>query len=166
MALRKRTWLWIIAGVFGFGVICVIAVAGMGVYYVSKYVDATKSTTADAARTFEAVRTKYKEPPLLEMDRDERVHVRKRIVELPTSKVKAEHLWILVWEPGDERLVKMSMPFWLLRIGKRKIDFANSDQSIDLDRLELDMEQLERIGPVLLLDHKVPSGQRVLIWTQ
>jgi hypothetical protein len=166
MALTKRTWLWIIAAVFGFGVLCVIAVAGMGVYYVSKYVDAATSTATDASRAFEIVRTRYKEPPLLEMDGAERVHVRKRLGELPTSATKADHLWILVWEPGEERLIKVSMPFWVMRFGKRKIDFINSDHSVDLDRLQLDIDDLERIGPVLLLDHKLSNGQRVLLWTQ
>ena len=87
------------------------------------------------------------------------------IADLPTSTTKPQYLWVLVFDYRDERLVKISLPFWLLRMGRRKIDFGN-DQGFDLDRLNLDVKELERIGPAMVLDHRATSGERVLIWTQ
>ena len=166
MALTKKTWLWMIAAVLGVGVIGIIAIAGMGVYFVSKHVDAARSTGVEASRAFDAVRSRYKDAPLLELDTAERVRLRQPIASVPSGRTRAEHLWILAWDPADERLVKMSLPFWLMRLGGRKIDFINPEHNIDFDRLKLNVQDLERIGPTLLLDHKVSTGQRVLIWTQ
>jgi hypothetical protein len=61
--------------------------------------------------------------------------------------------------------VKISLPFWLLRMGRRKID-VGKDAGFDLDRLNLDVNELERIGSMLVFEHRAPSGERVLIWTQ
>jgi hypothetical protein len=166
MALTKKTWLWIIAAIFGLGVIGIIAIAGIGVYFVSQHVDAARSTSADASRAFEAVRGGFKDAPLIEFDTSERARLRTPVADIPSGRSRPEHLWILAWDPNDERLVKMSLPFWVMRLGRRKLDFINDDHGVDLDRLKLDVQELERIGPTLLMDHKVPTGVRVLVWTQ
>ena len=166
MALTKKTWLWIIAAFFGIGVIGIIAMAGVGVYFVSKHVEAAKSTGAEASRAFAAVRSRYKEAPLIEFDVNERARLRTHVADIPTGRTKPEYLWILAWDPNEERLVKMSLPFWVMRFGRRKLDFVDPSHGVDLDRLKLDIPELERIGPTLLMDHKVPTGVRVLIWTQ
>ena len=36
----------------------------------------------------------------------------------------------------------------------------------DFERMELDVNELERVGPVLLFEHRSNAGERVLIWTQ
>jgi hypothetical protein len=53
MALKKRTWIWIVASVLGAGVLCVVAVAGFGFYFISHNVKATHATSADAFRAFD-----------------------------------------------------------------------------------------------------------------
>ena len=165
MATRK-TWLWILAGVFGLGVIAMIVIAGAGVYFVSQHIDAARSTGPDALRAFDSARKGFKDPPLFELDQSDRVRITRRLKDLPSSRSKPGHLWILAWDPQDERLVKVSLPFWVLRLGRRKIDFTTGGRSFDLEQLNLDVAELERIGPVLIVDHRVPSGERVLIWTQ
>jgi len=37
---------------------------------------------------------------------------------------------------------------------------------MDLEKLRLTVEDLERFGPTLILDHKDSDGARVLIWSQ
>ncbi len=44
------------------------------------------------------------------------------------------------------------------------IDFNGS--KMDLDDLKLTVEELERFGPTLIVDHKTSSGERVLVWSQ
>lgn len=162
----KKTWLWIIGGLFAVGVLGMLVIAGAGVYFVSQHIETEPSTGAEALRAFDAARNVFKDPPLFELDNVERVRVSRRLAQLPTSRVKPEHLWILAWDPEDERLVKVSLPFWLLRLGRRKMDIINGDRGFDLERLNLDIAELERIGPSLVVDHRTPSGERVLIWTQ
>jgi len=86
--------------------------------------------------------------------------------ELPTSKVKPQDLKILAFDPEKQRLVKVSLPFWLLRLGKQKIDVMNDEPGFDLERLNLDVAELERIGPALVFDFRSHEGVRVLLWTQ
>jgi len=52
----------------------------------------------------------------------------------------------------------------VLKMGHQKIDIANSP--FEIERLQLDVKELERVGPLLLLDLRSRGGQRVLIWTQ
>ena len=160
----KKTWLWIIAAGFGLCVFTLLAVAAAGMYFVSQHVDAARSSGADAMRSFEAARETFKDPPLFEIDALERVRATRAIAKLPTSKRVPTHLWVLAWDPNDERLVKVSLPFWLLRLGRRNVEISSG--GFDLEQLNLDVQELERVGPMLVIDHRATSGERVLIWTQ
>jgi hypothetical protein len=168
MAPSKKTWIWIIVTCFALGLLTLIAVAGAGVYFLSHHVDARRSTSAEALRSIEAQRALFKDqPPLFQVDDSERTVPTRPLPSLPTSNVKPGHLWILAWDPDEGRLVKVSLPFWLLRMGRRKIDvFSGDERGFDLDRLGLDMNELERIGPALVIDIRSKGGERVLVWTQ
>jgi hypothetical protein len=37
---------------------------------------------------------------------------------------------------------------------------------LDLEDMKLTVEDLERYGPTLILDHKERGGDRVLVWSQ
>ena len=52
MAPSRKTWLWILVAVVGFGVICIVGLAGFGMYFVSNHVHAGRATTADAFKDF------------------------------------------------------------------------------------------------------------------
>jgi hypothetical protein len=162
-----RKWIWIAVIFFGICVVALMAIAGAGVYFVASHIDMKSSTTSDAGRAFDAVKSTFKEQkPLFEIDSQERAKAARPIAEIPTSTVKPHYLWIQAWDPDEERLVKISVPFWLLRLGKRKVDFAHGGDGFDLDRLNIDVQELERIGPVIVIDFRSPSGERVLLWTQ
>jgi len=165
MAFTRKTWLWILVGIVGFGVVCVIAIAGFGMYFVSNHVHAGPSTTAEAFKAFDDVRARFKnEKPVFELDNRDQPRQIRKFTEMPTSSTPADMAWILVWDPDRERMVKVSMPFWVLRLGRQKIDIANG--GFDFQRLQLDVKELQRVGPVLLFDLRTGSGERVLVWTQ
>ena len=165
MAFTRKTWLWIFVGVVGFGVLCIIAVAGAGMYFVSSHVQASKSSSADAFRAFDEVHAKFKhEKPVFELDAKEHPRQVRPFSSMPTASKKADMAWMLVWDTDDERLVKMSLPFWVLRLGRQKIDISSG--GFDFNRLQLDINELQRVGPVLLFDLRTSDGDRVLIWTQ
>ena len=39
-------------------------------------------------------------------------------------------------------------------------------RKMDLEDLKLTVEDLERFGPTLIVDHKNANGERVLVWSQ
>ena len=162
-----KTWLWIILGFVGICVLSLVATAGAGVYFVSHHIAMQKTTSVEAIRTFDAARTRFSAAqPIIEVDSLERPREARPIAELPTSLVKPTDLLVLAWNPEEGHLAKVSLPFWLLRFGKRKIDFLNDSHGFNFERLNLDPTELERIGPALILDYGTPNGERVLIWTQ
>jgi hypothetical protein len=164
----KKTWIWIIVGVIGTCVLALFALAGAGVYFVSRHINAERVTSAEASRQFDATLATFKNPrALIEMDGFDRPHAARPLSEVPTSADKPESLWVLAWNPDRDRLVKVSLPFWVLRFGGRKMDImASGDRSLDLDRLNLDVPELERIGPTIVLDYRGRSGEHVLVWTR
>jgi flagellar basal body-associated protein FliL len=165
MAPSKRTWLWIALAALGLCVIFVIAIAGVGLYFVSSHVSTKTSTSAEAFSAFDTARAPFKDvPPVYEVDDHERVKQLRKFADLPDGKTRATQMQVLVWDDDRERLVKVSVPFWVLKMGHQKIDIGNN--AFELEQLELDVKELERVGPLLLLDLRPRGGQRVLIWTQ
>jgi hypothetical protein len=75
---------------------------------------------------------------------------------------------IVVWEPDKRKVVKLNMPFWLLRMTKGHPIKISSDDDPDADpvHLRITAEDLEKRGSGLILDHKEASGERVLVWAQ
>lgn len=162
-----KTWLWIILGFIGICVLALVLVAGTGVYLVSHHIAMQKTTSVNAVRTFDAARTRFSAvQPIIEVDVLERPREARRMADLPTSPVKPTALYVLAWNPEDGHLVKVNVPLWFLRLGRRKIDFLNDSHGFNFERLNFDVAELERIGPALVLDYRTPSGERVLIWTQ
>jgi hypothetical protein len=84
--------------------------------------------------------------------------------EFPTSSVRPEQLRVLAWDPDEERLIKISLPFWILKMHKAKMD-VGAGEGFDLEHLNLDGEELARIGPALVFDYRERNGARVLLWT-
>jgi hypothetical protein len=165
MARPKRLWLWIVLAVIGLCVIFVIAIAGAGLYFVSSHVSRKATTPVEAFKAFDVARAPFKDvQPVFEIDDRENVKVLRKIGDLPDGKMRAKEMQVLVWDADRENLVRVAVPFWVLKLGHRKIDIANSQ--FKLEEMQLDVKELERVGTLLLLDLRTSGGQRVLIWTQ
>jgi hypothetical protein len=162
-----KTWIWIIAAFLGVCVLVLFAIAGTGVYFVSQHIDARHTSSVEAMQEFETARAALKgKPPLLELDRLGHPRQVTRTESMPTSPVRPIDMVILAWNPDRGRVVRVSLPFWLLHIGRRKVDILDSSNGFDIDRLNIDVGELERIGPAFVLDYVTMTGERVLIWTQ
>jgi hypothetical protein len=161
----KKTWIWVILGIGVLGVLALFVVAGAGLYFVSRHIDTKHTSGADAVRAFDDARARFRDQkPLIEVAGYGRRPQTRDLSKVPSSPQRPEHLWILAWDPEEERIVKISLPFWLLEMGRRRID-VNTD-GFDLNELDLDVKELRRIGPALVLDFRESNGERVLIWTQ
>ncbi len=164
---KARTWILAILAVIGGLVICLFVLAGASTYWVMRHIKTTPATATAAVKTFEQERAQFgAEQALLSLDELEKPeNIQKKIDALPAGSAPATNMEVLVWSPNSERTVRISLPFWLLKLGRNKIDIAGAD-SFDFNRLQIDVTQLERIGPRLLADLERPGGERVLVWTK
>jgi hypothetical protein len=76
---------------------------------------------------------------------------------------RPEALWVLVWAEDEQKIVRLSLPFWLLRMSPRDIDINVDD--VDLGKLRLSVDDIERAGPGPLLVRD-DEHSRVLVWTE
>lgn len=167
MAGRVKTWVWIVIAIVAVGVLGLVALAGVGFYFASQHIDTRTISPAGAAKEFETVRARFiGQPPLIELDdrgRFVRAHTDRKV----PDQVKApEHLNVLAYDADEGRLVRLTIPFWLLRLkaGGASIDF--NGREMDLKDLRLTVEELERFGPTLIAEHKASDGAHVIVWSQ
>src|SRR5262245_13477448 len=150
----RRTWIWILVGTAGVCLLGLVAMAVAGVYFVTRHISTEKSSSAEAIRAFDSVRASFpNQRPLYELDSDEQPRVARPTHQLPTSASKPAHLQLLAWDPEDGKLIKVSLPLWVLRL-KVKMDVTGKDHKFELERFDFNGEELERIGPALLFDFR------------
>jgi hypothetical protein len=162
-----KTWLKIALVIVGVGMLGMCAIAGAGIYFVSKHVNTTRVSSSSAIKQFDDALVRFKDQkPLIEIDSAERVRRTRDIADLPTAATRATNFIVKAWDPDEGRIVNLTIPIWILAMGRRKVDLGMGADSFDLRRLNLDFKDLERIGPVLLIDVHTRTGERVLIWTE
>jgi hypothetical protein len=160
--MKKRTTRTILIIV---GVLIALAVVGVGLAVVL-FMGTTEFSTADRSRADEVwreIRGRFRDAqPLLEV-RDHETAVLSR--EPPTNPAHPplESLNIVAWDAEDASLFRMSLPFWMLRL---KSGTFTIGEGIHARRLDVTVEDLERFGPALVVDHEDSGGDRVLVWTE
>jgi hypothetical protein len=166
MAGKVKTWVWIVVSVVVICIVGAVAVAGMGYYFFTKHIDTKVTSPASASVEFAQVTAQFTgQKPLIELD--ERGRFLRANPDRPgrTDLRRPDSLYVLAFDPDDERIVKVTIPFWLLRFKPRgTIDFNGG--RLELEDLKLTVEDLERFGPTLIVDHKSTGGERVLVWSQ
>jgi hypothetical protein len=166
MAGKVKTWVWIVVGIAVVCILMAVAMAGAGVYFFSKHIQTTRATSAAAATQFDAIRAKFTgQKPLIELDsRGNFLHAN---TDRPGGDRRPEKLYVLAYDPDDGGLVRVEVPFWLLRMKmKGSVNFGSRGNQLDLEHLKLTVEDLDRYGPLLVLDQKNEGGDRVLVWSQ
>lgn len=167
MAGKVRTWVWVVMAFVVLGILGLVAMAGFGFYYASRHIQTRAATPDSAARDFAEIRARFSgQQPLIELDdkgRFLRAHTDRKAA--PHGRTP-ESVNVLAYDPDEERLVRLSIPFWLLRLktGDASIDF--NGRKMDLEDLRLSVDDLERFGPTLIAEHKTPDGSHVIVWSQ
>ena len=165
MAGKVKPWVWIVVGIVVFGILGVIAMAAAGLWFVKSHVNIQSTTPAMASADFQSIRARFaNQKPLIELD--ERGNFLQANTDRPSSTERPQTLTILAFDSHDEKVVRLELPFWLLRLKSGGSRFEVGGNSVDLAKLRLTVEDLERYGPTLILDQKDTDGSRVLIWSQ
>jgi len=167
MVAKVKAWVWIIVAILGLGVLCVVGMAGVGFYFFSQHFDTKVVSRESAGTEFERVKKQFTgQKPLIELDERGRfLRANSERAAQPSAK-RPDQLFVLAFDPDDERIVKVTIPFWLLRFKARGATVDFNGGRFDLEDLKLTVEDLERFGPTLIFDHKSGRGERVLVWSQ
>jgi hypothetical protein len=67
----------------------------------------------------------------------------------------ARQLNVLVYDPGDKEMVRVSVPMWLARKAAGRVDW---------DARRLRLEDIERAGLGILAEVDEEDGEQVLVW--
>jgi hypothetical protein len=167
MAAKVKTWVWIIVGVVAVCFLLVVAMAAAGFYFFSQHFNTKVVSNVTAAQEFDGVRRQFAgQKALIELDEHGQFLRANTDRTINLEAKKPDQLYVLVYDPDDQRVVKVAIPFWLLRFkkGNGTVDFNGG--RLDLEDLKLTVEDLERFGPTLIVDHQETSGDRVLVWSQ
>lgn len=163
----RRTWLWVMAAVGGTGLVVMLAVAGAGVYFVTSHIRTEPSNQVDATQAFDTAPGPLRgSRPLFETDDMDQPRATRPLAQVPNGQTPSKDLFLLAWKPEDGRLIRVTLPFWMLRLGKHPVKIEGNGHGFDLEHMNLDIDELERIGPAIVMDFRGQDGIRVLLWTQ
>jgi nitrate reductase NapE component len=166
----RRTWVSVlIAAVIIVGVLAIAAVGGTAFFFY-RHIHATFTPPDDADAAFAQARARFAgQQPLIEIRKDDEPVLHREVLPREGARKQLVALRVLAYDRRARKLVRVSIPFWLLRLapsGKR-VSFL-SDEGIDFDseRVNLTLQDLERRGPGLILDQADRRGSQVLVWTE
>jgi hypothetical protein len=165
----RKTWVSVlIAAVIIIGMLAITVVGGTAFFFY-RHVNAQFTPIENAEQQFAETRARFAgQQPLIEIKKDDEPVVHHELVSAAHSSAKLESLRVLAYDRRAGKLVRVSIPFWLIRMApSQHFSFLN-DNGIDFDsdRVRLNYQDLERLGPGLILDQKDRHGSHVLVWTE
>src|SRR5690348_8324671 len=112
---KVKTWVWVVIGVIALGILGIVAMAAAGLWFVRSHVDIRPTTVAAVTTDFDGVRTRFTgQKPLIELD--ERGNFVRANTDRPAGTQRPSTLNIMAFDPDNEKVVRMDIPFWLLRL--------------------------------------------------
>ena len=162
----KRTWLWIVLGVFAFLFGMALGGAAFTAYWVTSHLEFVATPAPDAAKSFDEIRAKFPgQRPLIEFTDGRRGAITKNEI-TAASSARLSTLHIVAFDDNEGRLVRVDVPFWLLRMKSGPIAFSSWANGFDDNKVRLSVEDIERRGPGIVLDLADSREGRVLIWAE
>ena len=169
MASSKRTWLWVILGVFGAICLSVIVVIGSAVYMFRTHVKNEEVDGTVAEQMFEQQRARFMgQQPLIEFtgregyDNDDKTTVHRPSPNAPRAKINT--LRVLIYDLRESHLIHADIPGWLMRMapGGRYGGWDGDDEFV---KNRITLEDIERHGLGLVLEGR-NRNTRILIWSE
>lgn len=149
------------------GVLILVAIVALGslVWLFTRSVNVGKADAAGASQRFDEIRRRFEGvTPVLEIRDEEPVLIRRPPEQ--GSGTRLTTLRVITWTPREDTLAQIDLPFWLLRLKSGPLEIATHHTRVSDTDLGITVEDLERFGPTLVLDHEGRDGERVLVWTE
>jgi hypothetical protein len=163
---KRRRWIPIVAGIAIFFVFLIIGGVIAGVAFFQQNVQMETASEGEALSEFDKVRQRFAgRAPLLEM-RNGRPGYHPNRPAPPSNPAEIDSLHVLAWDPEDEHLARVTIPFWLVRMKSGPIEFSAYASGLDDERVNLTPADIEKYGPGIILDATSRHGERILLWTQ
>ncbi len=163
---KPRTWLFIALGTLAILIGLALLVVGAGAWFFANHVKVEQAAPAAARERVQEVRARFAgETPLIAIGDHDIVST----AELQRRRASysgplPEYMKLLIWNEGDDHIVSLTFPFWLLRLkpdATMKIDV----DGFRMDQLGVSNEDIHMAGPALVLDlHNAKA--HVLVWTE
>ena len=91
------------------------------------------------------------------------------------KKGRAREVNVLVYEPAEKQLIRVSLPMWVVRRIEEHADRGDIDVDMDLDDADSDhvrrvlkrrirLEDIEKAGLGTLVEVDEDDGEQVLVW--
>jgi hypothetical protein len=169
MADRKKTILAILGAAFLIVIIfAVLGIAGFA-YFIRTHVSTADVSDQTAAHEMAAARERFAgQTPMIGRrpgaDDEDRFEI--HVPEGRASAAPVDALRILAFNPRDGRLLRVSVPFWVLRFTRHGAFNILDSADMDVGRARLSVDDLERHGPGLILDTRDARGSQILVWLE
>ena len=165
MATRK--WIPIVVGIAIFVVLVGAGLIGGLACVVTRAVKVQTLPSAEGQAEFERMAAKWAgQTPFIELaarGSEAEPIVHREMETHRTGSISTVH--IRVWSPGERKLARVDLPFWLIRLGGDKPMTIDAGWEHDV-RLRVTPEEVDRRGPGLLVLATTSSEGRLLVWTE
>ena len=164
-----KTQKTILLAVLGFFAMLIIAVVVVGVWAFRSMVDNSPMDETSAEKMMEDVRVRFQHaPPVLDLRPGALTLARRPPDTKPANELKTLH--ILRWDIHRQRLSRVEVPFWFLRMSDDPIDVIYETEASEgavrtKTPSSVSVSDLERFGPALLLDGDMPDGGHLVVWS-
>jgi type II secretory pathway pseudopilin PulG len=164
----KKTWISVIVAILIICVVLGVAVIGTAVYVFRQHVNTQFVSPQTAQDEFQQARQRFSgQEPLVAMGAHGEALIHRRTV---PNAPEIQAIRVLAFDPRANKLVRVSIPFWLLRMAPSKnfTVFRNDGFDFDSESMHLTVDDLERAGPGLIVDAKDRhgTGGQVLVWAE
>jgi hypothetical protein len=155
-----KRWLPILIALFAIAGLTAIGVVAGSAYWISRHVT-TETASADTAETeFRQERLRFAgQQPLVEIGGDKENPTFHKVASASGPEhPQLQTLHARVFTPDSGKIVRVDIPFWLLR-------FGNGLRFLD-DAGAITLEDLEHHGPGLIVNGQAGDGQLILVWIE
>jgi hypothetical protein len=157
----RRAWVPIALAILAVLVFLALAAVGSTVWWVSRHIRSQEVSTAAAAEAFAEARARFAgAAPAITLEDG-----RPQLAEpAPGDAHPLAALHVLAYDRDNQRIVRIEIPGWMLRLMARGDVRVNDVSGLEL-RGRIRLQDIERRGPGLVLDTTTREGAQVLIWT-
>lgn len=163
--MKIPRWVQVLIGV---GIVMVFlgigAIIAISAYF-AEHIDISDATAQNAEAEFEKVRRRFSGKPALVVMKEGESVVKSNAAPAG-GKASLQTLHVLAWDPDEDKLVNVSVPWWLVRMKSGPIRFSTYATGWDDERVSLRPEDIERYGAGIVLEFTGRDGERALLWTE